>query len=374
MKNTFFILVLAAATVFVSCRKEGPVGPEGPMGKVGLSGLDGKDGEDGKDGKDGQDFSMVCKQCHSSNTAIYAAQLQYEHSQHGSGENAGYGNRTDCSGCHNNEGFQEYLATGKANVAANPTPISCYTCHFVHTNYDSTDLGLRTVAPVKLMADNSLTVDLGKANLCFTCHQSRAHGVATLTATSTDAVSITSSRFGPHHGPQGNMFAGMGKSAAFEITGSSTYSNSMHTSMVSGSCISCHMGSAVNGPTGGGHSMNIYYDSHGVETLNSANCTMCHSSATTLANILKGTQTEISTLLTSLESELVNRGYYDTVTDLFKASSTKPLVVTADEARTMYNFKFVQEDLSLGVHNYAYAKALLENSIEYLQNNKKKKK
>jgi hypothetical protein len=37
------------------------------------------------------------------------------------------------------------------------------------------------------------------------------------------------------------------------------------------------------------------------------------------------------------------------------------------EAGALYNFKFVEEDKSRGVHNFKYAMALLNNSIAALQ-------
>lgn len=353
MKRILYFIVIAV--IAISCQKEGPIGPEGPTGPKGDNGTNGKDA------------SLTCQQCHDKTTKIYAAQLQYATSKHGSGENAGYGNRADCSGCHNNEGFNELMTLGTASVASNPTPIGCYTCHFVHQNYDSTDLALKTTAPVVLTADNSITLNLGKSNLCVTCHQSREHGVTGLTASATDSITITSSRFGPHHGPQGNLFAGAGKSGAFEITGSATYSNSMHTTLVGNACIGCHMGSSASGVSAGGHSMNIYYDSHGVETLNSNACIACHADAKVLATKMTTTQAAITTLLTSIETAIVSKGWYDETTGLFKASSTKPLKLTAKQAKALYNFKFIQEDLSLGVHNYNYAVALLTNTLEAVQ-------
>jgi len=41
-------------------------------------------------------------------------------------------------------------------------------------------------------------------------------------------------------------------------------------------------------------------------------------------------------------------------------------VSTADSAGALYNFLFVEEDRSIGVHNTAYAVGLLTSSINYL--------
>ena len=41
--------------------------------------------------------------------------------------------------------------------------------------------------------------------------------------------------------------------------------------------------------------------------------------------------------------------------------------MTMNQAGGIFNYKFVEEDLSGGMHNFSYAKKLLENSIESLQ-------
>jgi hypothetical protein len=57
--------------------------------------------------------------------------------------------------------------------------------------------------------------------------------------------------------------------------------------------------------------------------------------------------------------ELTEEGSY-----LWVASSDAPLVVPEDVAQAMWNYKFVTYDGSNGVHNSAYAKALLEAALE----------
>ena len=47
--------------------------------------------------------------------------------------------------------------------------------------------------------------------------------------------------------------------------------------------------------------------------------------------------------------------------------SAIPGNMTMNQAGGIYNFKFVEEDRSGGMHNIKYAKKLLENSIESLQ-------
>jgi hypothetical protein len=43
------------------------------------------------------------------------------------------------------------------------------------------------------------------------------------------------------------------------------------------------------------------------------------------------------------------------------------VVVTADSAGAVYNYKFVQEDKSHGIHNTDYAIQLLESSLDFME-------
>jgi hypothetical protein len=49
------------------------------------------------------------------------------------------------------------------------------------------------------------------------------------------------------------------------------------------------------------------------------------------------------------------------------ASSSNPLTVPVIEAQAIWNYKTILEDKSNGLHNPAYTRALLKNSIEALQ-------
>ena len=60
---------------------------------------------------------------------------------------------------------------------------------------------------------------------------------------------ITSSRFGPHHGPQGTLLQGVG---AYEGSGAAAYPAKVSSTHVSGgACVTCHMGDKENAE--GGH-------------------------------------------------------------------------------------------------------------------------
>jgi uncharacterized lipoprotein NlpE involved in copper resistance len=118
---------------------------------------------------------------------------------------------------------------------------------------------------------------------------------------------------------------------------------------------------------GGGHTMNIRYEgTHGEEQQLVSGCTVsgCHSAPMVID--FEGKQTETHELLDSLHTLLLDREW---ITDegLVNASSSSPLVISpAYLSGALFNYFFVEHDLSLGVHNTNYAQQLLESSIAEL--------
>ncbi|HKJ91709.1 MAG TPA: hypothetical protein VJ957_01020, partial [Longimicrobiales bacterium] len=271
--------------------------------------------------------------------------LQYENSVHATGGNFERASDKVCAVCHSDEGFVERIADGTDTIAAapaNPTPPSCRTCHMIHTNYDSTDLQLRTTSPVTLML-NGETVDLGKggeANLCAECHQPRLPDPMP-TMGDTAHLTLASAYWGPHHGPQGAVLAGTG---AFEFSGSQTIAGgpTAHGSD-QGGCPQCHMAAAY-GVQAGGHTWNMTYTLHGTVDDNTAGCVAsgCHSS---MADFDKGgVQTDVETMLDSLQTLLNGKG-------IMSGSGLVAGTYSSDLIEAYYNWAYFDADRSMGVHN-----------------------
>jgi formate-dependent nitrite reductase cytochrome c552 subunit len=51
----------------------------------------------------------------------------------------------------------------------------------------------------------------------------------------------------------------------------------------------------------------------------------------------------------------------------WNASAAAPLTVTEEVANAMWNYNFVVEDNSMGVHNSAFAKALLQQALDVMK-------
>lgn len=299
------VIVLSLGAVFTACE-----GPAGPAGKDGLNGSNGTNGTDG---------NATCGVCHNSGTVMYAKMLQYENSVHFTGGDIEGDRGNPCVSCHTSEGFTSRVISGQdtaTSVPANPTPVNCRTCHMIHTNYDTTDWNLRDTNAVALQINKSLHVDFGKGNLCSMCHQPRLPSPLPLASAGSDSITITSNRWGLHHGPQSALLAGI---AGYEFAGG-TFGSSRHKTAPNG-CITCHMSTSLN-LTAGGHTFKAgYTDATGNRAWNLSACTSCHSGgyAITATTVLTN-ENAIDTLVIHLQKKLI-------ADKLLNASTLLPNVV-----------------------------------------------
>ncbi len=341
-----------------------------------IAGIDGKDGVDGVDGIDGSDAdAALCVQCHSS-THRDPIINAYATSGHATGSSWARGTSADCAQCHNNAGYIDYLSgtflDANGIQSANPdgyavsNPINCTGCHTAHRSFDfsndGNDYALRNIDPVKLVIDPTVSVDLantsdalGLSNACVTCHQPRPSYPV---PAGTDPITITSYRYGPHHGPQSTVFEGI---MGANIVGSTGYpgagANGDNGHRKGTSCTACHMGESAD-MAEGGHTWIPSVDA----------CVTCHD---TMTAIPEGTSSFV-TNFPILHDLLVAKNFIDESGYILgasgaRASSTNPAVLSVKDAQVIWNYKTLEEDKSNGIHNPKYADALLKNSIEYLQ-------
>lgn len=359
------LMVICLAFFVSACEgPEGPAGEDGATGAIGPVGPKGEKGDKGDPGDPGADGTAGCITCHDMSTDLVARLDQWRNSQHNQGGNFER-NGTSCADCHTHEGFREFLATGAvASPPANPTAIGCRTCHNIHTTYGQADYSLAVSGPTPFRATyfTAADYDKGNSNLCVTCHQPR--NVSPFPTVGGGEVTITSSRYGPHHGPQGSMLMGV---AGYEVPGSLTYANSLHTTAISDGCITCHMATPF-GRQSGGHTMRLSYDYHGSEVANVSGCTDCHTDAKDFD--INGFQTEIVALGAQLEALLKADNILQLDGDGNPTGlNNSPLTLSANKAGALYNWKMIIiEDRSKGAHNPKYTKALLQNSIENYSN------
>jgi hypothetical protein len=308
--------------------------------------------------------------------------------------------------------------------------ITCSTCHSaIHTTYSPGDLALTTVAPVSMtMWAGAKTIDLpadgGRSNLCVKCHQPRPFtasagdgNVLDYAAMAADPTGIfydpegTTNKLKPgyrthtHYGTAGAVYAGVG---GVEFAG--TYNNSFHTA--NASCQDCHMATIAG--RSGGHTF------YAAGNFNGCNVTDCHEGLdANNADYWTGPRDDIKGKLDALAAalqiggiEILNRNP-DTETNLWAGKTTNnydgylniydpinnptgvdnnptgiffnpgntsswtqeqkdfnntlpKITLTNAQMGSIINFQMCLRDFSLGIHNYKYTKALLDNSLAVL--------
>lgn len=352
-----FSALFIAAAVFTSCTHDELLIP-GPAGQDGIDGVDGVDGQDGS--------AASCISCHAAShrEPIEAAWAMSAHASGGTW--ASRGRSSNCGRCHNKDGFIDVLERNFLDEDGDPIPnpdgyavgkpLDCTGCHDSHRSFDfendGNDYAVRSISPVELHYDTSLSVDLsnevdplGRSNVCANCHQPRNSYVI---PSGVGDYEITSKRFGPHHGPQSTILEGI---LGANIPGSTGYPGvGSATHRTGASCASCHMGEPTNA-TDGSHTFNV----------TPASCTQCHSGIdanTDLASLsIEGWAEGMATL----EGLLADAGMFDE--DGYYNEGTYPVLL----AQAAWNYKTLLEDQSRGIHNPGYVRALLNNTIEALQ-------
>lgn len=298
-----------------------------------------------------------CFECHSDqDLTLVAIETQWANSVHASGNNTNR-NSASCAACHTGTGF--ILANPESGPVAltetvnNPAVIHCFACHQPHTNLDSS-FPLRVTA-AQALADGE-TIDIGAGNLCAACHHGR-------TAFSAFNGSINN-RFGPHHSPQADLLNG---TLGYEYDGYTYVKSTAHTSPNNpDGCVTCHVRTGGQSWVVGGHSFNMRATIDGVEgedpseVITTESCENCHDDFGDDFDY-NMVQTEVDSLLGELHALLETAG-------LVNASGSPISATGVDEldAGAIWNFKYVEEDRSRGIHNPDYARGLLQSAIEHM--------
>jgi cytochrome c551/c552 len=385
----------------------GPVGRAGPIGKTGAMGADGVDG--------GLNVSCLSP-CHGFTGIVAQWQTSTHYSAYvsnlGGAEVASWTGATACGNCHaldaiaqrvaGNVGFlgavgpsdlkagklgylssidqtfKESTYAGQATVAQ----VNCTTCHDVNATNDPHLTGVAVYVsgafPLRVAtgkSDQTLlerssavgvsdgtpagTFNLG--NVCISCHRSRQDVTNYIVA----ANSLSSSHWGPHEGPQADVYSGKG---GYTYAGM-TYGNSSHQAFTNG-CIDCHM-PAVDANQGiGNHS---FY-----AQLSACQHQGCHVNAKSFDVI--GGQSAVRANLQELRVVLNTAGYLTrsvaapyvplSATDLLDLTFSLDQVlpgaknVPADIAGALYNYLLLARGSADGVHNPVYTRELIFDSYK----------
>ena len=327
-------ILIAVVLIMVACAGEpGPEGPPGPQGPAGQQGSEGPAGSFA----DVDISELACTDCHNSSTFLFSKQAQfYRHSVHGTGDAFVRGASANCAGCHGSEGPKARIDAGlpphdpSVEGIVNVSPYNCRTCHDIHTTYSTDDFSLTGDAQPVELEYTSGTYDGGAGNLCANCHQIRNEQPTVTDGT----IDVASSRFGTHHGAEAPMLLGEG--ALGDVSGSS----SPHYRGVENTCVACHMGDERN------HTYEPEVE----------RCQECHTDAEDFD--MEGVQTEVQALMEQALTLFDEQGYIDPDNGLWVTG-----LYPEEIANAMWNYKFVEEDQSMGVHNSDYTFALLDQVL-----------
>jgi len=321
--------------------------------------------------------AKVCAWCHDSGTHHFFPE-QWSNSGHAVAVDESGPGRESCVQCHTGKGFAQYVAgvsTSDPYFDASYAPITCVACHDPHS--DANKFQLRKVT-AQIRTYNSVTptapimkdvTGAGMGTTCFNCHISRTEANQAL-------ASSVNNRFGPHHGPQGDLLM---SNNMLEL-GGVKLATSNHFGATQDACVRCHMYSASvpadaqgNITKVGGHSFNMSDPVTGLANMES--CAGCHGATfgTKFTDVkfvlygngdldnngvVQGLQDEVKGMIEKIFAEIQKRKGTRTPASSW---STDKVVLSA-----YWNAITAQEDKSNGIHNPKYIVTALKGAMESL--------
>jgi hypothetical protein len=277
-----------------------------------------------------------------------------------------------------NAALSEATYTGMSKVAQ----VGCVTCHSVTPASDPHRTGLAYAPgsfPLRVpsgandgariekspdtTAVTGTVAGVGVSNTCIWCHRSRKD-VTNYIGMDT---ALTKTSWGPHHGPQADVYSGAG---GYHYAGLS-YGTSTHQQKLG--CVDCHMPPVADNGKSPNHS---FYPQV-------AACTSCHSGATDFD--INGGRSQTQASLFELQKALNDAGYltrseeapYQALSSSelgdgnFPLDNARPggapdggtLHLTADQAGALYDYLIVARDASLGAHNPKYTRQIIYDAF-----------
>ena len=275
-----------------------------------------------------------------------------------------------CIKCHSGEWFVKIQINGEDPPAedlpkGSGSHISCATCHDPHENKFEGQLRVDSEGTVTIPFDDTV-VSAGPSNTCLMCHNGRR-----TRKNMNDTIAKGGRGF--HGNSQGPMIYGIG---GFEFEGVGYDKEHPHNTWNQDKCITCHMYKkeyeSEDAPAITGHTFAPTFES----------CLACHTfgSAEEMKTYVDAYQEETQALLDEFVSlwpaewtdlsdpehpVLNNRPDPDNDPPTYQGPPTEDPI--GDQYRqAWWNWYYVSADSSLGVHNPAYARSLIESGIDKL--------
>jgi hypothetical protein len=403
--------------------EQGEAGPPGSQGATGTAGPAGSAGPAGPAGSEGSidgGINVSClSPCHGFNGVI----SQYQGSTHYLTYLSNVDTSTAaewvapggaCGNCHAIDGLQQRVTgnvgyngdAGVVNLASGelqymdptskpPQPnyatyagtatvaqVYCTTCHAVTNANDPHITGIPWTPgsfPLQVSPDGgsiflekspeagtvvgSNAGSYGPGDTCMWCHRSRVDVTNYIAASN----KLTSVYWGPHEGPQADIFTAQG---GYQYPGQA-YGTSTHQQKLS--CVDCHMPDVASNQGVPNHTFN--------PQLSACSSSGCHTPAPTTFDIAGG-ESVVKGAMTDLERAMNNQGWltrsaaapYTPLTDPDAGGGNvgdgnwdedTPLpgpTLTAAQAGALYNYILAARGGAYGVHNPLYTEQLLYDS------------
>ncbi len=314
-----------------------------------------------------------CNQCHDAPTH-HVKGTEWYASRHAVTTRTPTGpGRETCVACHATDGFIARINGSTAPTNTTFSAIACLTCHEPHGQTAPTNNPhlIRAMTPVT-MGDGTVISSAGEGLLCLQCHHSRNGSAVTNVVNYIAGLPtwLGGSSFGPHDGPQGDLVLGVNA-----ITYGKDIPSSAHRSAVTNLCVTCHMQpTAITDPgflIAGGHTFGMSATNKlGAEIQLTAACAQCHGKIDSFDlvredydgnGVIEGVQEEVKGLLNNLSTYLPNAA--GVVDGTVKASLSVKKTWTKAQLNAAYNWQYINNDGSMGVHNVPYAVGILRASI-----------
>ncbi len=395
---------------------DGSQGPAGPAGTAGPQGPQGPAGTgDGGALPEGGLTSSCLSPCHGFNGIVEQWKTSTHYATYisnlGGEEVSTWTGNAACGNCHAIDGIEQRVA-GNVNFGGNNGPpnlahgqinylnssnskvgeatyggvatvavVHCTTCHDVTAANDphitganytpgsfplraptgASDEGIIEKSSAVGTSDGTPAGTYGHGNACIWCHKSRKDVTNYITASN----NLSSAYWGPHEGPQSDIYTGKG---GYHYTGL-TYKNSTHQGFTNG-CVHCHMPSVATNQGVGNHS---FYPQISA-------CTQagCHTNATDFD--VAGGQSAMKAGIQELRVALNNKGYLTrcstspcvalTASELADQNVALDVVlagtsgVSANLAGALYNYLLLARGSAGGVHNPIYTRELIFDSVK----------
>lgn len=311
---------------------------------------------------------MVCGKCHDGTHHPFLAEWLI--SPHNFSPRTG-----SCEGCHEGVAAAIRLSGdlsnfyGSGSIAERPDytevpaqPANCITCHDPHS--DENPGQLRTVADVQLVENFGrmpVITEGGVGKLCMQCHHARRGPE--------DQIIEGSGHFGPHANPQADMLKA--ESIYFGVADPSFPWAGVSHINVENSCKTCHLATREFGGGPGGAAVVGHEFIPKPEA-----CVGCHGPITAFTDIMaledfdgdgtiEGVQDEVLGLLDLLEEAIIASGL-DTTGVGFIGAIGDTSISTVPQRQAGWNWAFVEDDKSKGVHNPDFAVQVLQQSILFI--------